>query len=99
MGFYSNSLEKLPVWARFFSVSSILPVPQAVDGDIWCTAWMKWPWLWGYTVSLIRDISVAVQPLGILKILFALMVKKVSDVAEMVVKPRRLALSSSSYTS
>lgn len=74
-------------------------MPQAVGGDIWCTAWMKWPWLLGYAVSLIRDISVAVQPLRILKILFAFMVKKVSDVAEMVVKPRRLALSSSSYTS
>lgn len=57
-----------------------------------CTAWVKW--LLGSTIILIRDISVAVQPLRILKILFALTVKEVSDVAEMVVKLRRPALSS-----
>lgn len=57
-----------------------------------CTAWVKW--LLGSTIILIRDISVAVQPLRILKILFALTEKEVSDVAEMVVKLRRPALSS-----
>lgn len=57
-----------------------------------CTAWVKW--LLGSTIILIRDISVAVQPLRILKILCALTVKEVSDVAEMVVKLRRPALSS-----
>lgn len=55
-----------------------------------CMAWVKF----GSTIILIRDISVAVQPLHILKILCALTVKKVSDVAEMVVKLRRPALSS-----
>lgn len=57
-----------------------------------CTAWVKW--LLGSTIILIRDISVAIQPLHILKILFALRVKEVSDVAEMVVKLRGPALSS-----
>lgn len=57
-----------------------------------CTAWVKW--LLGSTIILIRDISVAVQPLRILKILFALTEKEVSDVAEMVVKLRGPALSS-----
>lgn len=56
-----------------------------------CTAWVKW--LLGSTIILIRDISVAVQPLRILKILFALTEKEVSDVAEMVVKLRGPALS------
>lgn len=54
-----------------------------------CMAWVKF----GSTIILIRDISVAVQPLRILKILCVLTVKKVSDVAEMVVKLRGPALS------